>query len=172
MVKKKVPWLSVVSESLQTIDEVGGLLLVSRLDEGMPNIMTIGWVQMGITWGRPVCTVLVRPSRFTFGIIEQSGAFTVSVPTRNQKEAVRIAGTVSGKNLDKFSQTGLTPVYHSDFSVPGITECSIDINCVVVQKTRVDPAHFKPSIIAEYYPENDYHTVYFGHIQSVRRTGE
>ena len=45
----------------------GGSLLVSLDDKGKPNVMTIGWATLGIVWGRPICTVLVRPSRYTYG---------------------------------------------------------------------------------------------------------
>lgn len=167
MNKNKVNWLNMVEKTLQAIDDCGGLFLVTKTPEGQPNIMAIGWIQFGVVWGRSVSTVLVRPSRYTFQLIESSGHFTVSVPVIQQRDAVRITGTLSGKNLDKFSRTGLTPQYHPGSPVPGISECPVDICCRVIQKTRVDSAQFDATVVVEYYPENDFHTVYFGQIDSV-----
>ena len=40
--------------------------------------LTIGWGSAGFFWVRPVLTAVVRFSRYTRELIEQSGVFTVS----------------------------------------------------------------------------------------------
>ena len=44
----------------------------------------------GSVWGRPTWTVLVRPSRFTYELIEQTGDFTVSVPGPDMEQACKL----------------------------------------------------------------------------------
>jgi len=59
----------------ETLEVMGGrgLLLVSVDKDGKPNAMTIGWGTIGIIWGKPIFAVLVRPSRYTYGLIEETG---------------------------------------------------------------------------------------------------
>lgn len=49
------------------------------------NPMTIGWAQFGVIWGKPIVTVLVRKSRHTFGLMEQTDVFTISVPKTGEQ---------------------------------------------------------------------------------------
>lgn len=44
-----------------------GVLLNTVGVDGKPNTMTIGWMTAGIIWGKPIVTVLIRPSRHSFG---------------------------------------------------------------------------------------------------------
>ena len=82
-----------VRDTLETMQQ-HGLLLSSVGAEGRPNVMTIGWGCTGIIWGKPIFTVLVRPSRFTFQSIQASGEFVVNVPDASLVEAVstRLSG--------------------------------------------------------------------------------
>ncbi len=160
-----VNWKKVVPFTLQAVEELGGIFLVSRGDESKANIMTIGWVQLGIIWGEPIVTVLVRPSRHTFTLLEENGNFVIAVPPSSLSDAVALCGRLSGRDTDKFTEANLTTWEKEGWSVPGVTECPVNIICQVVQKTRVDPKRFHPSIVKEFYPGGDFHTVYFGRIE-------
>ena len=74
----------------------GAFLIVS--DGGQrTNIMTIGWAQIGFIWGKPVMTVLVRPSRYTHGLLEKAGYFTVCVPPEGKlRKELAFCGSKSG----------------------------------------------------------------------------
>ena len=89
----------------ETLDVLGkpGLLLVSTDADGKPNAMTIGWGTVGIIWGKPIFVVLVRPSRYTYGLMEQTEDFTVNVPSAELREAVAFCGSKSGRDYDKFA---------------------------------------------------------------------
>lgn len=164
---EKVSWEEVVTEALHTIRSVGGLLLGTReQDTGRANIMTIGWVLFGIVWGKPIATVLVRPSRFTYFLLEGHPFFTINVPPPHLSQAVVDCGKYSGRNVDKFTHCALTPVYFEDFPVPSIEECIASLQCTVVAKTSVVPEKLAIPIRETYYSGNDYHTVYFGEIQA------
>jgi flavin reductase (DIM6/NTAB) family NADH-FMN oxidoreductase RutF len=98
------------------------VLLVVQGKQGPPNAMAIGWGQAGIVWGRPIFTVLVRPSRYTYKLIEEAGDFTVNVIPSELKEWIRYCGTVSGRDHDKFQEKGMTAVPSSKVKSPWIKE--------------------------------------------------
>lgn len=144
-----------------------GLLLVSVDSKGKPNVMTIGWGSIGLIWGKPMFVVLVRPSRFTYGLIEQTGDFTVNVPPKGLAETVAYCGSVSGRDHDKFAEKGLTAIPAKRVKSPIIEQCVIHYECKVVHKNDVIPAELASEIPGEYYPEDNYHRIFFGEILSV-----
>ena len=141
-----------------------GALLVSVDKQGEPNPMTIGWATVGVIWGRPMCVVLVRPSRYTFGCLNVTGDFTVSVPYPEQAETARVCGSQSGRDIDKFAECGITAQPGREVKSPIIAECGVHYECTVVHKNNVAPVALEPGIIGEYYPAEDFHTVYYGEI--------
>ena len=73
------------------------------------NAMTISWGGMGTLWRMPVVTVYVRPSRYTYGFMEENDFFTVSFYPEEYKEALGLMGSRSGRDIDKDAESGLTP---------------------------------------------------------------
>ena len=149
----------------------GGLLLTSQKEGGKANTMAIGWGTIGNIWARPVFIVLVRPSRFTFGLIESSGEFTVNVPTEEMNDTVMYCGSVSGRDHDKFAEKNLTPVPGESVSCPIIEECAINYECKVIHSNDLVNANLHPDIVGSAYPKGDFHRVYFGQILRVTRGG-
>ena len=76
----KVPYTTYLKQTLSRLTDPG-LLLVSAAGDGKPNAMTIGWGTVGVIWGKPIFVVLVRPSRYTYSLLEASDSFTVCVPS-------------------------------------------------------------------------------------------
>ncbi len=156
-----------LGETLAAIEN-GGLLLVSG-KQGNP--MTIGWATAGRIWGRPVLTVLVRPSRFSFPLMEDLSEFTVNVPAGDQGKVLAICGSKSGRDLDKLEACGLTTGTSETVSVPYLQECPVHYECRVIHKSNVVNADLEPGITAEYYAAGDFHRVYYGEILGVYREG-
>jgi flavin reductase (DIM6/NTAB) family NADH-FMN oxidoreductase RutF len=144
-----------------------GILLASLDDSGKLNPMTIGWGVFGWIWGRPIFTVLVRPSRYTYGCIEATGDFTVNVQPADRRDAVDFCGTQSGRERDKMAALDLTPLPSRRIRSPGIAECPIVFECRVAAKNDILPPEVIEDIKGHYYPEGDYHRVYFGQIMAV-----
>ena len=94
-----------------------GVLLTAQAD-GRANPMTIGWGTLGIEWGRQLFVAYVRSSRFTYGLLERSGEFTVSVPMftgekdhdQRVRQILAVCGSKSGRDQDKVAELGLTLV--------------------------------------------------------------
>ena len=152
----------------ETVDrlENGGIFLVSGT-KGNP--MTIGWGAIGRIWSRPVFQVLVRPSRHSFALIEELGEFTVCLPTDEQKQAVALCGSKSGRDLDKIEACGLTVSPSAHIEVPFISECSAHYECRVIHRNDVVNAALEAQIVAGSYPSGDFHRIYFGEILEVYR---
>jgi flavin reductase (DIM6/NTAB) family NADH-FMN oxidoreductase RutF len=129
--------------------------------------MTIGWGTIGIIWGKPIFVVLVRPSRYTHGLIEQMEDFTVNVPAADMADVVAFCGSASGRDHDKFAEKGLIAVPGRKVKSPIIDQCVIHYECKVVHKNDVLKDNLASEIISSAYPRGDFHTIYYGEILSV-----
>ncbi len=82
------------------------------LTAGVPdqfNTMTISWGGMGTLWGKPVVTVYVRHSRYTYEFMEEGEYFTVSFYDEDYRKDLEILGEKSGRDGDKVALTSLEP---------------------------------------------------------------
>jgi flavin reductase (DIM6/NTAB) family NADH-FMN oxidoreductase RutF len=163
MIRKAVPYTFQFEETMRQLGG-DGLLLAATRSDGESNVMAIGWGNIGIIWGRPIFIVLVRPSRYTFQFIEESGEFTVNVPTPEMSDQVLYCGTESGRDGDKFSHLGLSVTPGQTVKTVTLDDCPLVYECRVVQKNDVLPDTFDPAIPPDLYPQGDYHRVYFGEI--------
>ena len=133
------------------------------------NTMIIGWGGINIVWGKPIFIVLVRNSRATFDLIENSNEFTVSVPLDNNlNEAIKFCGSNSLRDYDKFKYCNLTPIKGRKINTPIIAEAKLHFECKVIYKQKFNKSIIPNKIKMRYYnPENNndfYHTVYYGEI--------
>lgn len=144
-----------------------GILLASLDSAGKLNPMTIGWGIFGWIWGRPIFTVLVRPSRYTYGCIEATGDFTVNVQPADHKDMADFCGTVSGRDHDKMAELDLSALHGKRVKSPGIAQCPIVFECKVIHKNDILPSELADDIKGEHYTEGDFHRVYFGQILNV-----
>ena len=152
----------------ETLDRLGsGGLLLAAGTQGNP--MTIGWGTIGQIWGKPVFIVLVRPSRFSFSLIEALPEFSVNVPTDELRKTVAVCGSKSGRDIDKIKECGLHLNTGENIGVPTIQECTIQYECKVIHKSNVINGDLDPLIVAGSYPAGDFHRVYYGEILAVYR---
>ena len=170
MAKKQVGYADCIEETLKGFDE-DRVLLVSQGKQGPPNVMTIGWGQVGIIWRKPIFTVLVRPSRYTYKLMEESGDFTVNIVPPSLKEVAQYCGTASGRDHDKFKEKGLTAVPSLKVIAPIIKECLLHFECRTVHKNDLNPSELAAPIIPSLYPKGDFHRLYFGEILACQREG-
>jgi flavin reductase (DIM6/NTAB) family NADH-FMN oxidoreductase RutF len=95
-----------------------------------PNIITIAWT--GVVSSRPpMIGIAIQPIRYSHGLIRESGEFGLNIPNKNILRAIDYCGFVSGKNVDKFSNTGLTPMTARKIKPPLIKECPVNLECEV-----------------------------------------
>ncbi len=158
--------LANVSEEVINQLPKGALLTVKSKDK--LNTMTIGWATIGRVWNKPILTVLVRFSRYTHEVIKDANTFTVSFSTDGKlKEAIAVCGKESGRNMDKFQECGITPVYIDGIESPYIAEGDLHFVCKIVYKNTLEPELLSKEIKDQWYRDNDYHCIYFGEIMKI-----
>jgi flavin reductase (DIM6/NTAB) family NADH-FMN oxidoreductase RutF len=103
---------------------------------GNPNVMTIAWG--GICCSSPPCvTVSLREATYSYGNIMERQAYTLSVPSEQHAAAADYFGLVSGRKVDKFKETGLTPVKSELVDAPYVGEFPMVLECKVVHHYKV-----------------------------------
>jgi flavin reductase (DIM6/NTAB) family NADH-FMN oxidoreductase RutF len=101
--------------------------------DGMPNIMNAAWG--GITCSKPPCiSVSLREATLTYHNIRQAKAFTVNIPSEKYFKEADFVGMVSGRDCDKFKQTGLTPEKSKLVNAPIVKEFPYALECNLVRQ--------------------------------------
>jgi flavin reductase (DIM6/NTAB) family NADH-FMN oxidoreductase RutF len=104
--------------------------------QGKPNMMTIAWG--GICCSQPPCVaVSLRKATYTYGCIKERKAFTINIPSAAMAKEVDSVGTTSGKNVDKFALTKLTPVRSGLVDAPFINEFPLVIECRLLHTLEI-----------------------------------
>lgn len=156
-----------------TAEHLSGSGIFLTVNGETPNTMTIGWASIGYMWRKPVFTVLVRPQRHTFDMIQKADSFTVSVPTKNAlKKELAFAGTASGRDVNKFEGHGLTAVPAQEVNAPIIQECGLHFECRKLLTQDMTPDRMDPELVSGIYAPGDFHTMFFGEILRCYTTDE
>jgi flavin reductase (DIM6/NTAB) family NADH-FMN oxidoreductase RutF len=163
MAKMLVPYTDYFALTIQRMDDEGLLLVTTGADK-KPNVMTIGWGTIGSIWARPVFTVLVRPSRHSYSLMEQVSDFTVNVLPRELAAGASLCGSVSGREHDKFQEARLTPIPSREVRSPIIKECVVHYECRTVSRVDMVPDALVQSVRQQFYKKGDFHRIYFGEI--------
>jgi len=104
-------------------------ILVTAVDEkGKPNIITLTW-HTPVSIDPPLYGISINPRRHTHELIEKTREFVVNFPPWKLLEKVHYCGSVSGRTVDKFRQTGLTPWPSEKVKPPSIAECYLHLEC-------------------------------------------
>ncbi|OQX83491.1 hypothetical protein B6D60_10405 [candidate division KSB1 bacterium 4484_87] len=136
----------------------------------MYNTMTVAWGSFGVMWNKPFAHVVVRPTRFTFEFMEKFDTFTLTGFPEKFRDALTLLGTKSGRDGDKISEAGLTPIAATKVAAPAFAEADLVVECRKIYWQDFDPGHFQDKSIDENYPLKDYHRIYFGEIISIQAT--
>lgn len=96
-----------------------------------PNIITVAWAGT-VNSDPPMVSISVRRERFSHDMIEKSGEFVVNLTDEARCRALDFCGVRSGRDVDKFMETGLHPMTADgmDFA-PAIAECPAYLACKV-----------------------------------------
>ena len=105
-------------------------VLVSCGSVEKPNLLTIAWVGTICTHPAMV-SISVRPERFSYPLIKESGEFVINLPGESMVRTLDFCGVRSGRNTDKFAVCGLTAVPAAGVSAPAVAECPVSFSCKV-----------------------------------------
>ncbi len=109
------------------------VVMVSMTDrDGKYNIITLAWVGT-VCSDPPMVSVSIRPERYSYPIIRETGEFAVNLTTRELAFATDYCGVKSGRDVDKFKEMGLTPLPGRETGVVLIGESPVSMECRVRQ---------------------------------------
>lgn len=98
-----------------------------------PNIITVAWAGT-ICSEPPMLSISVRKERYSYDIIRESGEFVVNLVNRDLVRAADYCGVKSGRDVDKFGETGVTPMPSGSIAAPGIAESPVCLECRVAEQ--------------------------------------
>lgn len=109
-------------------------VLVSTADRaGKQNLFTVGWT--GTICSDPaMVSISVRPQRYSYHMIEETGEFVINLTTKALTYAADYCGVKSGRDENKWESVHLTPVEGKKVKAPYILESPVNIECKVTQK--------------------------------------
>ena len=115
-----------------------------RKDE-KPNIITVAWCGTCNTQP-PMVYISVRPERYSYDIIKETGEFVINLATKDLVRALDYCGVRSGRDVDKYKEAGLTVLASKEIAAPGIMESPVNLECRV---TEVKPLGSHDLFLAE-----------------------
>lgn len=130
------------------------VVMVSMADRnGKYNIITIAWAGTVCT-NPPMVSISVRPERYSYPILQETGEFVINLTTRELTYATDYCGVKSGRDVDKFKELGLTPAAASIVNAPMIKESPVNLECQVRQVQQLGShAMFLAEVVAVHADE-------------------
>jgi flavin reductase (DIM6/NTAB) family NADH-FMN oxidoreductase RutF len=126
------------------------VLAVSTDGAGRPNIIALGW-NMPTSHNPSMAVISVGLGRYSHRLIHEGGEFVLVFPSIEIEEDVLYCGTHSGREVDKFKETGLTPLPSKYVVPPLIKEGVVNMECKVVGELRTgDHTIFAGEILTAY----------------------
>jgi len=113
------------------------VLVIGTYDRnGKANVMTAAWA--GICCSAPPCVgVSLRKATYTYVNIMERKAFTVNVPSEDLVKQADYFGIVSGRDVDKLSRAGLTPVKSELVDAPYVKEFPLVLKCRLLNAVEI-----------------------------------
>ena len=120
-----------------------------------PNVFTVAWT--GIINSEPAMTYIsVRPSRYSYDLIKQSGEFVINLTTKQLTRATDFCGVRSGRDIDKFKEARLTKEEAQVVDAPVIAESPVNIECKVEKIVPLGSHHMFMAKVVNIMVDDDY----------------
>lgn len=107
------------------------VVMITSAANGRTNVMSASWV-MPLDFDPPKVALVVDGRSFTRELIEASGELALNIPCRDLAAKVLAAGSVCGRDCDKFAQAGLDTFAASRIAAPLISGCVAWLECRVI----------------------------------------
>lgn len=131
------------------------------------NTMTASWGHLGIMWNLPVAICYIRPQRYTYEFANEYADYTLSFFEEKDRKILQFCGSKSGRDHDKFKETGLLPFTTENGNI-GYEQARLILECRKIYQDDFKAENFlRPEIAKKNYPKNDFHRFYFGEIINV-----
>lgn len=107
---------------------------------GISNIITVAWTGT-ICTNPPMAYISVRPGRYSYNIIKNSGEFVINLTTEKLLYATDFCGVRSGRDTDKWKTCNLTKEMADTVKCPLIKESPLNIECHVTKTEEYGSHH-------------------------------
>ena len=130
-------------------------VLVSCAHNGRDNLLTVAWTGTVCT-DPPMLYISVRPGRFSYSLIAESGEFTVNLTTAAMARATDLCGVISGADTDKWQASGLhRPPGHA-VGCPAVEESPLSLECKVEKVLELGTHHMFLARVANVQADSAY----------------
>lgn len=123
--------------------------------DGKGNLLTIAWTGT-ICTNPAMAYISVRPERYSYHLIRESGEFVINLTTEDMVRATDFCGVRSGRDVDKFAVTGLTRAAASQVSAPLVAESPVNIECKVREVREYGSHHMFVGDVAAIHADDAY----------------
>lgn len=117
--------------------EPGPVVLLATAEKDRPNVMTMSWHMM-MDFEPPLIGCIISSANYNFRALKAAKECVIAIPGADLASKIVKIGNCSGRNVDKFSTIGLTPVRAARVAPPLITECFANLECKVRDASLVD----------------------------------
>jgi flavin reductase (DIM6/NTAB) family NADH-FMN oxidoreductase RutF len=150
-----------------------GAFLTTKVDNKV-NVMTIGWGTVGVYWRRPVFSIIIRDTRYTKKLLDESHEFTVSMPLdKSMADALGYCGTKCGKDVDKIKELKLKLADAKTTKTPVILCHSAVFECKnILYSQKIDLPALDSDLKNQFYANDRSGTFYYGEISDCYEIGE
>lgn len=131
-------------------------VMVSVSDgKGNDNIITVAWTGTVCT-NPPMVSISVRPSRYSYQMIKDTGEFVINLTTEELAYATDYCGVRSGRDVDKFAEMNLTKEKAEYVKVPLIKESPVSIECRVKEVKELGSHHMFLAEVLAVHADEEY----------------
>ena len=160
-------WKEIAPEELGNAMQMIGkdwMLIVARDEaENKVNGMTASWGFFGVMWNKNVAVCMIRPQRYTYGLAEREDRLSISFFSEDYRDALRLCGTKSGRDLDKLAASGLHTEELDGVSV--VSEADTVLICRKLYAGDLTREGFLDPSLLSHYKQEDYHRMYVCEIE-------
>ena len=160
-------WKEIAPEELGNAMQMIGkdwMLIVARDEaENKVNGMTASWGFFGVMWNKNVAVCMIRPQRYTYGLAEREDRLSISFFSEDYRDALRLCGTKSGRDLDKLAASGLHTEELDGVSV--VSESDTVLICRKLYAGDLTREGFLDPSLLSHYKQEDYHRMYVCEIE-------
>lgn len=132
------------------------VVMVSAADkESRDDIITVAWAGTVCT-NPPMVSISIRPERYSYHMIRETGEFVINLTTEELAFATDYCGVKSGRDVDKFKETGLTREKAEKVKAPMIAEAPVSIECKVKEIRELGSHHMFIAQVAAVHADEKY----------------
>lgn len=162
--REKIETFSAFPETMGAFRSKGAFLVSGK----EANPMTVAWGSVGFIWGKPILTLMVRPSRYSYALMEECSDFSLNIPGENELiEELALCGSASGRDRNKIEACGFHLEAGIEIATAHIKECLIHYECRRVHKNDIQSEALDAALVKNFYPAGNFHTLYYGEILGV-----